>query len=277
MTAATPAAMAGEQAVRTAPSGRHRSPERLLGLIPFAVLGLAWWVSTSTGWIDRSTLASPSEVYDAMTDLLGRGLLQQDIWISLERILIGVATSVVLGVGLGLLAGLSRPVADILMPLAAFFNAISGIAWIPLAIVWFGLGTATVIFVLVNSVFFLIFFNTILGVRSVPAVLENAVLTLGGGRGQLITHVFLPGALPYIISGVRSGFGFGWRALIAAELIASTSGLGYLIYNGSNFQRNDQILLGILLIGLLWIVIDGLILAPFERWTVHKWGTVRSM
>lgn len=254
-----------------------RNPEKLLGVLPFAVLGLVWWLVTATGVVHRNVLAGPPEVWRATTDLASRGLLQDDIVTSLLRLVLAMAVSLVLGVGLGLLAGLNRPVSDFLLPLVSFFNSISGIAWIPLAIVWFGLGTVTVTFVLVNSIFFLIFFNTVLGVRSVPAVLENAVKTLGGGRRELVLQVYLPGALPFIMSGIRGGFGFGWRALIAAELTAATSGLGYLIYNASNYARGDQILAGIIVIGALWIVIDMAVLAPIERRTVQRWGTVRPV
>jgi taurine transport system permease protein len=254
-----------------------RRYEKWLGVLPFAGVFVLWWIITATGLVQRSTLPGPGQVWSAITGLASQGLLQSDILVSLARIGIGVGVSLVLGVGLGMIAGLSRRFSDLVVPLASFFNSISGIAWIPLAIVWFGLGTLTVVFILVNSVFFLIFFNTILGVRAVPKVLENAVRTLGGGRRQLILQVFLPGALPYIISGVRSGFGFGWRALIAAELIAASSGLGFLIYNASNFSRTDQVLAGILIIGALWILIDTVLLAPIERRTVHRWGTVRAL
>jgi taurine transport system permease protein len=260
-------------------SGRDRAPfawEKLLGAVPFVVLFLIWWLVTATGLVHRNIIASPAAVWSATVDLAQRGLLQDDIVTSLVRLLLAMAVSLVLGVSLGILAGLSRPLSELLIPLASFFNSISGIAWIPLAIVWFGLGTVTVTFVLVNSIFFLIFFNTVLGVRSVPAVLENAVRTLGGGRRELILQVYLPGALPFIMSGIRGGFGFGWRALIAAELIAATSGLGYLIYNASNYSRADQILAGIIIIGALWVIIDMVVLAPIERRTVQRWGTVRG-
>ena len=213
----------------------------------------------------------------ALAGLASRGELQTDILVSLGRIAVATAISLVLGVGLGLLAALSRPVGDLLSPLATFFNSVSGIAWIPLAITWFGLGTAAVTFIIVNAVFFLVFFNTMLGVRSVPKIMEQAVQTLGGGRLVLIRDVFLPGALPYIMSGVRSGLGFGWRALIAAELIAATSGLGFLVFDASNFFRTDEVLGGILVIGVIWMATDGLVLRPLERRTILRWGTVSSL
>jgi NitT/TauT family transport system permease protein/taurine transport system permease protein len=251
--------------------------EKWLGAVPFAVTLLLWWAVSHQPGVRPATLPTPEAVLTALAGLVSRGELQTDILVSLGRIALATAISLVLGVGLGLLAALNRPVADLLTPLATFFNSVSGIAWIPLAITWFGLGTAAVTFIIVNAVFFLVFFNTMLGVRSVPKIMEQAVQTLGGGRLQLVRDVFLPGALPYIMSGVRSGLGFGWRALIAAELIAATSGLGFLIFDASNFFRTDEILGGILVIGAIWMAMDGLVLRPLERRTILRWRTVSSL
>ena len=252
-------------------------PEKWLGVVPFALTLLVWWVVSHQPGVRPATLPRPEAVVGALAGLVSRGELQVDILVSLGRIAVATAISIVLGVGLGVLAALNRPLGDLLSPLATFFNSISGIAWIPLAITWFGLGTAAVTFIIVNAVFFLVFFNTVLGVRSVPKIMEQAVQTLGGGRLALIRDVFLPGALPYIMSGVRSGLGFGWRALIAAELIAATSGLGFLIFDASNFFRTDEVLGGILVIGVIWMAMDGLVLRPLERRTILRWGTVSSL
>ncbi len=251
--------------------------ERWLGLAPFVAGLSAWWLLAHSGRFKPATLPAPESVLGALADLAARGELQADVLISLERVALGAGISIVLGVGLGVIAGLHRRTGDFLGPLATFFNSVSGIAWIPLAITWFGLGTAAVTFIIVNGVFFLIFFNTMLGVRSVPKIMEHAVRTLGGGYTELVTQVFLPGALPHIMSGIRSGLGFGWRALIAAELIAATSGLGFRIYDASNFFRTDQILAGILVIGVLWMALDGLVLRPLERRTIERWGTLRAI
>lgn len=251
--------------------------ERWLGLVPFLVGLAAWWLLAHSGRVKPATLPSPEKVLAALADLTERGELQADVLISLERVALGAGISIVLGVSLGLIAGLNRPTGDFLGPLATFFNSVSGIAWIPLAITWFGLGTAAVTFIIVNGVFFLVFFNTMLGVRSVPKIMEHAIRTLGGRYRELVLQVFLPGALPYIMSGIRTGLGFGWRALIAAELIAATSGLGFRIYDASNFFRTDQILAGILVIGVLWMALDGLVLRPLERRTIERWGTLRAV
>ena len=126
----------------------------------------------------------------------------------------------------GFLVGLNRTAAEILNPLVVFFNAISGIVWLPLMISWLGIGTALAVFIIWNTVFFIVFQNTALGVQLVPQVFEQGVRALGGSRFETIRSVILPGALPYILTGIRTGLGFGWRALIAAELVGASSGLG---------------------------------------------------
>jgi ABC-type nitrate/sulfonate/bicarbonate transport system permease component len=130
----------------------------------------------------------------------------------------------------GFIAGLNRPIAEFLNPLIIFFNAISGIVWLPLVIGWLGIGTALAVFLIWNTVFFIVFQNTVLGVQLVPQVFEEGVQALGGGRWETIRSVILPGALPYLLTGIRSGLGFGWRALIAAELVGATTGLGQMIF-----------------------------------------------
>jgi NitT/TauT family transport system permease protein/taurine transport system permease protein len=143
-------------------------------------------------------------------------------------------------------------------------------------VTWFGLGWVSVTFIMFNTIFFLVFYNTLVGVRSVPRIFEHAVRTLGGSRRHVIFQVLIPGAMPNIVTGIRMSIGFGWRALIAAEMIATSTGLGFLIYNASNFHQTDTIFVGIVTIGILWLLTDRLILQPIERWTVERWGLVSS-
>jgi NitT/TauT family transport system permease protein/taurine transport system permease protein len=171
-------------------------------------------------------------------------------------------------------AGLYRNVSEFLNPLVIFFNAISGIVWLPLVIGWLGIGTALAVFLIWNTVFFIVFQNTVLGVQLVPEVLEQGVRTLGGGTFEVVRTVTLPGALPYILTGIRSGLGFGWRALIAAELVGATTGLGQMIFNAAEYHRSDIIIGGCLIIGTIAIAMDRWLLLPIERRTVQRWGLV---
>jgi NitT/TauT family transport system permease protein/taurine transport system permease protein len=241
---------------------------------PFALLVLAWYLVARAQVVPAAFLPPPGEVGLTALETVRDGSLFVNIGASFGRVLVGVLFSVPLGVALGVAVGLSRPLAEFLEPIASFFNSLSGIAWLPLAITWFGLGWVSVTFILFNTIFFLVFFNTLVGVRTVPRLFEQAVRTLGGSRRHVILDVLIPGAMPHIVTGIRMSMGFGWRALIAAEMIATTTGLGFLIFNASHFHRSDTILVGIITIGLLWLATDRLALAPFERWTVERWGLV---
>jgi NitT/TauT family transport system permease protein/taurine transport system permease protein len=246
------------------------------GAVPFAALVAAWAVVTGTGLVPALFLPPPADVLRTAWDLARDGSLWINIAASLGRMLLGIVFSVPLAVALGILIALNRRVAPVVEPIVGFFNALSGIAWLPLAITWFGLGWTSVTFIMFNTIFFLVFFNTLVGVRTVPGILEHAVRTLGGSRRHVIFQVLIPGALPSIVTGLRLSIGFGWRALIAAEMIATSTGLGFLIYNAANFHQSDAILVGILTIGVLWLATDRLLLQPLERRTIERWGLIAT-
>ena len=249
----------------------------LRGALPFAVLVLAWVLVSRAGLLPPMFLPPPGEVARTAWELARDGSLWINVAASLGRVLLGVVFSVPLAVALGVTVGLSRRLARVVEPIVGFFNALSGIAWLPLAITWFGLGWTSVTFIMFNTIFFLVFFNTLVGVRTVPRIFEHAVLTMGGSRRHVILQVLIPGALPSIVTGIRMSIGFGWRALIAAEMIATSTGLGFLIYNAANFHQSDTILVGIIAIGLLWLATDRLVLQPLERRTVERWGLVSEV
>lgn len=254
----------------------RRALWRSLPALPFLAL-LAGWAGY--WWLAQppvGTLPPPSQVVAAILDLARDGELATHVLASLGRLLLGAAVGIVSGVIGGFIAGLYRGVSELVNPLVVFFNALSGIVWLPLVIGWFGIGAALVVFLIWNTVFFLVFQNTMLGVQLVPEVLEQGVRTLGAGRLRTILGVTFPGALPYILTGIRSGLGFGWRALIAAELVGATTGLGQMIFRAAEYHRADIIIGGCALIGAIAILMDRLLLAPLERRTIERWGLVTS-
>jgi ABC-type nitrate/sulfonate/bicarbonate transport system permease component len=254
----------------------HRLIWRCLPAVPAVIALLAWWTWFAIDRPPPSVMPSATDVVVTMWQLAFGGRLAGDILASLARLLSGVGLGIVTGMIAGFVAGLNRPVASFLNPLVVFFNAISGIVWLPLVIGWLGIGSALAIFLIWNTVFFIVFQNTVLGVQLVAEVLELSVRSLGGGRWETIRSVTLPGALPYILSGIRSGLGFGWRALIAAELVGATTGLGQLIFSGAEYHRADIIVGGCLLIGAIAMAMDRWLLLPIERRTVMRWGLVTS-
>jgi taurine transport system permease protein len=250
---------------------------RLLPALPFLALLAGWWSYWSIAHPAVGTLPSPGQVIAALVDLARDGELETHLAASLGRLVLGSLVGILTGIIGGFIAGLYRGVAEFAMPLVIFFSALSGIVWLPLVIGWLGIGTALVVFLIWNTVFFLVFQNTMLGVQLVPEVLEQGVRTLGGGRLHTMLAVTFPGALPYILAGVRSGLGFGWRALIAAELVGATTGLGQMIFRAAEYHRADIIIGGCVVIGIVATVMDRLLLAPLERRTIERWGLVVSM
>jgi NitT/TauT family transport system permease protein/taurine transport system permease protein len=246
------------------------------GIVPFVALLGAWAAVSAAELVPPIFLPRPDAVARVGWEMARDGSLWVNIGASLGRLLLGVVVSVPLAVAGGVVVGLNRRLAAVLEPITGFFNALSGIAWLPLAVTWFGLGWASVTFIMFNTIFFLVFFNTLVGVRTVPRLFESAVRTLGGSRRHVILQVLIPGAMPSIVTGIRLSIGFGWRALIAAEMIATTTGLGFLIFNAQNFHQTDAILVGIITIGILWLATDRLVLRPIERWTIERWGLVAS-
>lgn len=267
--------------------GRQRLRKILLGTIPFVVLLVLWQMNTKMEWLPPVYIPPIGTIWEAIYTL-SEGcagpsavlsmqyecLFTNHVLSSLGRVGLSLVIGIPSGIALGVLAGMSRRFAHALEPVGVFANAISGIAWVPLAIVWFGTGWLTTLFILLNTVFWLIFFNTLLGVRGVPRVYENSVLTMGGGRWAIITQVYIPGALPSIVTGVRMSMGFGWRALIAAEMIGGDSGLGFMIFVSAAEYKIEEVFLGVLVIAIMWMITDRLLLIPLERWTIQRWGMV---
>jgi len=258
------------------PSGFRPSGARLLVLrtLPFAIAVVAWWAATTPwGGVPRYVLPSPSAVFQDAVDLARQGVLLDAVLSSITRMVVGFLVGATLGITFGIVVGTNRAVAAFFMPLARFFQAIAGVIWIPLAVLWLGISWRSVTFIIFNTVFFLVFYNTLMGVQTVPRTLRNSILTLGGSRWDVIREVLLPGALPSILVGLRVGVGYGWRSLIAAEIIASGQGLGVLIWQGERFFRIPDIVVGLFLIGLISLFMDRLVFAPLQARTVERWGT----
>ena len=247
---------------------------RFLPAVPFVLVLIAWMAGWAIFHPNKATLPPVTDVVDVVWTRALDGELLAHIQASLWRLFLGAAVGISTGIVGGFIAGLYRGVSEFLNPLVIFFNAISGIVWLPLMIGWLGIGTALAVFLIWNTVFFIVFQNTVLGVQLVPRVFEEGVQALGGGRLETIRTVILPGALPYILTGVRSGLGFGWRALIAAELVGTPDGLGQMIFTAAEYHRSDVIIAGCLIIGLIAIAMDRWLLLPIERRTVERWGLV---
>ena len=246
----------------------------LAAFVPFIPVIALWALVAELEVFPRAFFPGPADVVRSFGTLVYKGILPEYLEDSVVRLAMGAAIGMALGIPLGLWIGLSPRAHTALWPILLFFQAIGDIAWLPILLIWFGFGLTTMTFVIVYTVIFPVVFNTVLGVKSVPRDLSRAALSLGASRARVLWEVTLPGALPNVMTGLRNGLGYGWRALIAAEIIVGTSGIGFLMFDARRAGSAVEIVLGMILLGLLWYVVDAWVLAPIERATGQRWGLV---
>ena len=237
----------------------------LLGLLlPGAIL-LAWWWATTFTDISHAILPSIPEVVRTFCDFLEDGTLQSDLGCSLSRVLKGYAIAAVLGIAIGSAMGMWGTAYDLIHPLVTAVRQIPVIAWIPLIILWYGIGELSKVVVIAIAAFFPIALNTLGGFHSLPAGYLEVARLYRLSAGETFRKVYLPHALPQILVGLKLGLGSSWMAVVAAELIAASSGIGYRLSYARGLLRSDAVILCMLVIGLVGIVMDRLLTALFRR------------
>jgi ABC-type nitrate/sulfonate/bicarbonate transport system permease component len=270
-------------AAAIAPGRRGTGPSRpvrrldtaTLGTLPFLLILAAWWLLPYLVEYPAYMLPSIGTVLDYAREAIADGSLLRDVFASLARLAIGFVIGMALAIPLGLAIALNRHVADVFRPVLSFLQAIAGVAWVPLTIIWFGMGNGSVIFVIANTIFFASLYNTVIGVQSIPLALHRAVRSHGGRGLSLLTNLILPGAMVQILLGIRTSVAYGWRALVASEMIAGSNGLGYMTMEAVQWQRTEKIILGMIVIGLLWVAMDRAVFTTIERRTVGRWGLLQ--
>ncbi|MGI9860383.1 ABC transporter permease [Moorella naiadis] len=248
----------------------------LRGVISFVVLLAIWQISYLLANFPATLYPPPLNVLHELILLGKKGILLEYFLDSMLRLLIAASISFALSIPLGLILGYSSKIADMVLPFINFFQSIADMAWLPIVIFWLGYGTKTIILVVAYTVFFPVLFNTILGVKQVPKNMINAILVLGGTRKHVLFNILLPGAIPNIVTGIRVGVGYAFRSLIAGEMIAGTNGLGYMIFDAQRSSLTQRVVVGMILMGIIWLVLDRFYLKPFEKATIERWGMVEK-
>lgn len=256
------------------PRAFHRLGKTARGMAGVALLLVAWQVSVPLVGLSPYFYPSPADVFHAFVDLVRKGILPVYLVDSMGRYAIGLFFGATLGIAFGVAIGMHRKIALALSPLLKFLFAIVEVAWIPIFVVWFGYGIETIVLALIYIVFFPVLYNTLLGVRTAPQILVNAVRSLGASRFAVLRLVILPSALPGIITGLRLGAGFAFRGLVFAEMVAAKTGIGYLIFDGAQSHNTPRTIVGMIVMGLLWLAIDQFYLRPIERATIQRWGLI---
>jgi ABC-type nitrate/sulfonate/bicarbonate transport system permease component len=214
-------------------------------------------------------LPPPSLVLEQAIKLIGNGKLFAHIFKSMERVLIAFVVASAMAIPLGIAIGWWKRCEDMIDPLMEILRPIPPLAWIPLGILWFGIGDVQNIFIIFLGIFFPVLVNTVAGVKAVDKTLIWGAFTLGANQRQIFREIVFPGSLPYILTGLRVGLGVGWMCLVAAELVASTKGLGFMIQDARYLLLTERVILGMLVIGLLGYVMDrGM---RYLQWRLLPW------
>ncbi|MBB4919665.1 ABC transporter permease [Streptosporangium saharense] len=251
-------ARVGGQAVRARPrvSRSFTAWQRLLS--PLAVVAV-WQAAGSAGLLPERLLASPARIVSTAADLVGTGVLPEAIAVSLQRAALGFLLGALAGIGLALVAGLSRAGENALDPLLQMLRALPLFGLIPLFILWFGIGEVPKIGLVALGVLFPLYLNTFSGIRGVDGGLAELARVLRLSRTALVAHIVLPGALPQVLVGLRQSLGVAWLALIVAEQINADAGLGYMINDAREFLRTDVIVVGLIVYAILGLLTDALV------------------
>lgn len=250
-------------------SGRQRiSRYRVLGegsslalsiVSIIALLGL-WWLATNQQWIRPLFLPRPETIWVAFSQAVAGDLDNHTLWVhfvwSMYRVFSAFLLAVVIGIPVGIAMGVSRIARGFFDPIIEFYRPLPPLAYLPLMIIWFGIGEQAKVMLLFLAIFAPVALSARAGVRSVSQEQIQAALSMGASRAQVVRHVVLPSALPEILVGLRIGMGVGWTTLVAAEMVAADAGLGKMVYNASNFLRTDVVILGIIAIGFVAYVFE---------------------
>ncbi|HDS2647777.1 taurine ABC transporter permease TauC [Klebsiella aerogenes] len=237
------------------------SRQLTLSVATLAVLLAIWWAVTALQLISPLFLPSPWQVLQKLLTIAGpQGFMDATLWqhlaASLTRIAIALVLAAIVGVPVGIAIGLSPTVRGILDPLIELYRPVPPLAWLPLVIIWFGIGETPKILLIYLAIFAPVVMSTLAGVKSAQQVRVRAAQSLGASRAQVLWLVILPGALPEILTGLRIGLGVGWSTLVAAELIAATRGLGFMVQSAGEFLATDVVLAGIAVIAIIAFVLE---------------------
>ena len=235
-------------------------PTRWISALTLIALLALWWLATAAGWVEPLFLPSPADILAKAWVLLTQGYMDASLWqhlgASLGRIGLALAAATLTAIPVGIAIGYNRIARGILDPLIEFYRPIPPLAYLPLIVIWCGIGELSKVLLIYLAIFAPIAIATATGVRTVDPAKLRAAQSLGASKAQLIRHVILPSALPDILTGIRIGLGVGWSTLVAAELIAATSGLGFMVQSASQFLVTDVVVLGILLIALIAFALE---------------------
>ncbi|MDR2081570.1 MAG: ABC transporter permease [Campylobacteraceae bacterium] len=237
--------------------------KRIAGFVWYIILPvliiIVWKAADIAGYIVPYTMPPPEDIVITAVEFYNDGTLLKHIGVSFMRVVEGFGIALVLALFLGVIIGLSRRFEKLTDSVLQIIKPIPPIAWIPLAILWFGIGEASKIYIIAIGAFFPILVNTVEGIKNIDSRYLELARVYEVQRSRVIRRVILPGALPFIMVGVRLGLGMGWICVVAAELIAANSGIGYMLMDGRSLSRPEMVILGMIVIGIIGKLMDDIL------------------
>jgi NitT/TauT family transport system permease protein len=245
---------------------------------PFLVVGAIWEIIAHAGVFPIKLFPPLEQIARAFVQLTVSGILPLHAAETLLRLLAGFGLAAIVGVLLGVMMGRSRRAEDIVVPLVSILAPIPGLAYAPLFLLWFGPGEISAILLVAFVSVFPVIFNSWTGVKAVKEIWLRSAQALGADDRRMFRHVILPGALPYILTGLRLGLAQAWRILVAVEMLAAVPwGLGWLIFGAREFLNTDVMMAGIAVIALIGLGLEKYVFQKIEDYTVVRWGMMESM
>jgi NitT/TauT family transport system permease protein len=242
----------------------------------FAALIAAWHAMAISGRWSPVLLPGPESVGEYLWEALSDGSLADATLVTLRRLLVGYVIGIAIGLPVGLLSSTSEFVQDTVGVLALGLQTLPSVCWIPLALLWFGQSESAMLFVVVMGTVWSVVIATATGAGTIPSVYARAARTMGSVGLHQWTRVVLPASLPFLVSGMKQGWAFAWRSLMAAEIyvtILSGFGLGQLLHYGRELNAMEQVVAVMLVIVLIGLLADKMLFAPWERFLHRRWGT----
>jgi sulfonate transport system permease protein len=224
-------------------------------IIPLFVL-ILWWFGSRAGWWNLFLLPSPAQVVSAFGISVQNGDLQANVYASLSRIVCGFGLSAIIALTTALLCAWFPKLLDFISPSLEFMRHVPPMSVIPMLILWFGIGESPKIILIILATFFPVYMNALSGITGCDPKLIEVGEIFKYSKWQIFKFIILPDAVPSILTGLRLGLGYSWRSLIAAELVAASSGIGYMILDAEQLSRSDVVMMGIFVIGALGALMD---------------------
>ena len=243
--------------------------DRLIGLLVPVIILVVWETVAQLHWVKPVFLPAPTLVLKAFFNLIRTDSFLDDVWLSVHTVVRGFAWGLVFGISFGTSAGMSKTVEKLFGPILNAIRQVPPLAFLPLIVLWFGIGDIGKMIVIAKAVFFPVFLNTLQGIRTVNREYVEVARVYEFSRYQMIRRVIFPGALPSIFVGIRFGAGIAWVMIVAAEMLSGRHGLGYVLTRGQDLLQTDEVFVVIVVIGLIGFMIDKLLKDTESR--MIKW------